>query len=62
MTPENEMGPPGLEATRVHRASRLGSNHSMMEWHGLLWLQEAELEPSRAEQWRGNRMSLKPSL
>lgn len=62
MTLENGMGPPGLEAARVHRASRLGSSHSVMEWPGLLRLQEADLEPSSTEQWEGKRMSLKPPL
>lgn len=57
MTPENGMGPSGLEAIKVHRASRLGSNGV-----GLLRLHEAELEPSCGEQWEGMRMSLKPAL
>lgn len=62
MTLENGMGPPGLEVIRVHRASRRGSNQSVMEWTGLLRLHKAELEPSCAEQWEGKRMSLKLAL
>lgn len=53
MIPANGTGPPGLETITMHRASMAGSNRNTREQHVLPRLQEAELEPSCAEQWDG---------